>query len=265
MTNYTYSYSDSYPTYQRPAPPIENTPQLTTIESILSGRRTIPAYSLVLGLCDDQLPLVIDLTETSSGSFLIAGDSGFANTTLLHSIITSALLLNTELEANIHLISPQADSLTRFHHHPNFKISYQPDRPECAIVLEEMVSLVRSRERARRVQPYHLFFIDSLDMLWDAVDAQSKVWLNWLITYGPRYGLWVFASLETEYLHPTLYRTVDSFSSRILGNIQFPNEARYLSGLNNDNLGELVPEIEFLTYTNGQSFRTWLLPSEHDC
>jgi hypothetical protein len=231
---------------------------------VIRDQRILPAYSLLLGLCEDNLPLVLDLTEPTAGAFLIAGDSGFANTTLLHSVITSAFLLNTEHEVNVHLISPQADSLTRFHRQPGFKISYQPDRPECEIVLEEMVSLVQGRERSGKTQPIHALFIDSLDILWDSLSAQGKIWLNWITSYGAQHGLWAFATLETDFLRPELYRTVDCFSSRILGKIHMPGHAHYLSGLQRGNLHELTPELEFMAYSEGEAFNIWLLPSEND-
>jgi hypothetical protein len=263
MANYVYPIGDYAPSHIA-TPPAEIEPQLPSVEAVIKDQDILPAYSLLLGLCEDNLPLVLDLTEPTAGAFLIAGDSGFANTTLLHSMITSAFLLNTEHELNVHLISPQADSLTHFHRQRNFKISYQPGRPECEIVMEEMVSLVQSRERSRKSQPIHALFIDSLDILWDSLSAQGKIWLNWITSYGARHGLWVFATLETDYLKPELYRTVDCFPSRILGKMQMPGHAHYLSGLYQGNLHELTPELEFLALSEGQFFNIWLLPSEND-
>jgi hypothetical protein len=263
MANYTYSRTTVVPPYRRRVTTPEFQPQLPTLEQVLDGPRTIPAYSLVLGMCDDQLPLVLDLTEPASGSFLVAGDSGFANTSLLHSMIASAFYLNTENEVNLHLISPQADSLTHFHRQPIFKISYQPGKPEIELVLEEMGNLVEERKTSGRRAPYHLLFIDSLDILWDSLSSQARMWLNWLTTYSAQYGLRVIASLETDYLKPDLYRTVDCFPSRILGQIQFINDAKYLSGRQGDNLSHLTPELEFIAFTEGQAFNLLALPTEN--
>ena len=265
MANYIYPSTGSYPQYHPPSPTIECDTKLLTMEAVLGENRIVPPYSLVLGMCADQLPLVLDLSEPSSGAILIAGDSGFANTTLLHSMITSAFLLNTENEVNVHLISPQADSLKHFHRQPTFQISYQPERPECEIVLEEMVTLVQTRERTGRRRPYHTLFIDSLDLLWESLSSQGKLLINWLVTYGPMNGLWIIASLESDYLNPQLFHTVNCFPSRILGNIQFSDNANFLSGLHQQNLTALTPELEFMAYIGGQGIKLWLLPAEHDC
>jgi hypothetical protein len=263
MTTYPFPTTSSKTDY-RPAPHIELATSRLTLEAVLQSQQILPAYALVLGLCADQLPLVLDLTEPTSGAFLIASDSGFANTTLLHSILTSAFLLNTEAEVNIHLISPQADSLRRFHNQPNFKISFQPERRECEIVLEEMTSLIESRQQNRFPQPIHVLFIDSLDILWNALSPQGRVWLDWITTYGPQHGLWVFASLETDYLHPELYSLVDIFPSRVLGSIRQPGKASYLSGLNATDLTKLTPHLEYVAFSDGQSFNIQLLPAEDD-
>lgn len=258
MANYVFP-SGSQLSYRRPTPLLD--PQLPDLESVVQQQAVLPAYSLILGRCDDNLPLVLDLTEPGAGSFLIAGDSGFANTQLLHSVITSGFLLNTEYEVNLHLISPQADTLTKFHRQANFKISYQPERPEVEIVLEEMAALIESRKQRGRNMPIHVLCIDGLDILWDRLSTQGKMWLKWLVTYGPRRGLWVFAALETEYLKPELYPVVDCFPSRLLGRIQRQNHTNYLAGIQRCGLKNLVPELEFVALTGGQTFNLWLLPA----
>ncbi|MEN8240451.1 MAG: hypothetical protein ABFS17_00905 [Chloroflexota bacterium] len=263
MTAYSYPATTARTDYL-PVLNFEINPSLLTLEAVCQQQRILPAYSLVLGLCEDQLPLVLDLTEPTTGSLLIAGDSGFANTTMLHSILTSAFLLNTESEVNIHLISPQADSLTHFHNQRNFKISYQPERKECEIVLEEMTSLIESRQQRSKSDPIHVLFIDSLDILWNTLSPQARIWLNWITTYGPQHGMMVIGTLETDYLSPRLHQLVDCFPSRIMGSMRKQSQARYLAGINVSNIAELTPELEYITVSDGASFRIQLLPSEND-
>lgn len=263
MTTYAYPTTSTQTDF---IPAVKDVPAPTrpTLEDVLQQQRILPAYSLVLGMCEDQLPLILDLTEPSSGSFLIAADSGFSNTSLLHSILTSALMLNTDSEVNTHLISPQADSLTHIHNQPNFKISYQPDRKECEIVLEEMTSLIESRQHHSNPEPIHVLFIDSLDILWGNLSALGKTSLMWIATYGPQHGLYVFSTLESDYFSPKLFQLIDCFPSRILGNIKQKEQGSFLSGFPASSLTELAPETEYLTITGGVSFQIQVLPSEFD-
>jgi hypothetical protein len=251
--------------------PIQLTPsainnQLAThrpsLEAVLTQQRRLPSFSLLLGLCEDELPLVLDLTDPRCGAFLIAGDNGFDNTTLMHSLLTAAFKANRETEVSLHLISPHADDLLYFHRQPSFKISYEPYRPEIEVVLEEMVNLVSSRRNSGQITPVHLFAIDGLDLLWQALGPQARLRLDWLIEHGPAAGLWVIASIESSYVSKNIHSTLNLFPSRILGRISQPNLARYLSGLSRSYLSDLAPGVQYFVRTGGHSFKIWMLQSE---
>jgi len=193
---------------------------------------------------------------------LIASDSGFENTALMHSLITAAFKANREDEVYVHLISPHADDLLYFHWQPNFKISYDPFRPEIEIVLEEMVNMVSERRRSHQMTPVHLFAIDGLDILQQALSAQAKLRLDWLIEHGPEVGFWTFATIESTYISPAMSPVLNLFHSRILGRITQPNLARSLSGLSRSYLYDLHNGLEYFVRTMGESFNIWMLQSE---
>lgn len=234
-----------------------------SLETVLSEQEGLPPYSLLLGLCTDELPLVLDLTESSGGAFLIAGDSGFDNTTLVHSILSAACLANSPANLSVHLISPHADDLLQFHRLPHFKISFEPYRPEIAVVLEEMVNLVQSRSRTGVTAPVHVFAVDGLDLLWQALTPAGRMHLDWLIEHGPAVGVWVFATIESTYISKAIAPTIDLFDSRILGPVSQPNLARYLSGLGRSYLADLEPGEQYLVRTHGNSFTIWMLQSDN--
>ena len=245
-----------------PAQTLQLATHRPSLEEVLNQQRSLPSFSLLLGLCEDALPLVLDLTDPSSGAFLIAGDNGFDNTTLMHSLLTAAFKVNRVSEVSLHLISPHADDLLYFHRQPSFKISYEPYRPEIEIVLEEMVNLVSSRNHSGQITPVHLFAIDGLDLLWQALGPQARLRLDWLIEHGPAAGLWVFASIESTYISKNLNATLNLFPSRILGRISQPNLARYLSGLSRSYLSDLISGVQYFVRTGGHSFKIWALQSE---
>jgi hypothetical protein len=235
---------------------------LPSLETMLADQRHLPPYSLFMGICEDGLPLVLDFLEPASGSFLIASDSGFDNTALMHSLITATIKANHEDEVFVHLISPHADDLLYFHWQPNFKISYDPFRPEVEVVLEEMVNLVAERQRGGQITPVHMFAIDGLDILQQALSAQSKIRLDWLIEHGPEVGFWTFATIESTYISPAMGPVLELFASRILGRISQPNLARSLSGLSRSYLYDLHNGLEYFVRTMGHSFNIWMLQSE---
>ncbi|MFN2145592.1 MAG: hypothetical protein ACK2T7_09575, partial [Anaerolineales bacterium] len=125
--------------YRLRTPRLED--RFPSLEEILASQDELPALSLILGLGEDGVPLVVDLEDPEGSAFLIASDDGFDNTALLHNLITAALKGNHPEELFVHLISPHADDLTYFHHQPHFRLSYQPFHPGTPIVIEEMVKL----------------------------------------------------------------------------------------------------------------------------
>lgn len=236
--------------------------KLPSLEEVLEEFHPFPAYSILLGLCEDGLPLILDLTDPSAGSFLIAGDKAHSNFDLLYSLLTSAYLVNTAEEVNLHLISPLADKLLELHKQPAFKISFHPARPECEIVVEEMVNLVHQRQGTMELQPIHVLAVDGLARLFQTLSPESKYWFNWLVENGPEVGLWVIATLESGKAMRLPNGTIDAFPSRILGHIQSQRAARSLSGLSRNRLDDLIPGEQFYVRSVNGSHIMWLLQSE---
>lgn len=233
-----------------------------TLEEALDELHPLPAYSLLLGLCEDGVPLILDLTDPYCGSFLIAGDNDQTNFHLLYSLLTSGYKINTPMEVNLHLISPKADELFKLQKQRNFKIGFDPVRPECEIVVEEMVNLVHQRQGTLDIQPIHILAIDGLDRLFQTLSPEAQRWFTWLQENGPEAGLWIFASIESRRIQKKHYSAIDGFPSRILGNIQSPRLARILSGSSRNRLDDLIPDEQFLVQTKSEAHKIWLLATE---
>ncbi len=251
------SNSYNYPIFREPEP-IE----VPTLEEVLDELDPIPAYSLLIGLCEDGIPLILDLTDPRAGAFLIVSDDGSTNSTLLYNILTGAYKINTEEEVNLHLISPEADDLINLHKQPNLKICLNPARPEIEIVIEEMVNLVHQRQGTREVQPIHILAVDRLDRLFQTLSMEAQLWLNWLLEFGTEVGLWIIATIPSNLIKKTHYGLIEGFPSRILGPIQFPRMTRYLSGMSKEKLNDLVLDEQFLVKTDSGLNPIWMLQTE---
>lgn len=236
--------------------------EVPTLEEVLDKLHSLPAYSLILGISEDGMPLILDLSDPYCGSFLIASDNGFTNFHLLYSLLTSGYKINTPAEVNLHLISPQVNELIELHRQPSFKIGFDPARPECEIVVEEMVNLIHQRQGTLDIQPIHILAIDGLDLLFQTLSSESQRWFTWLVENGPEAGLWIFASIESRRIRKPHYSVIDGFPSRILGNIQSPRLTRTLSDLSRNRLDDLIPGEQFLVRSEGESHKIWLLPTE---
>ncbi len=255
-------FPEGIETFEYPIISRTNLAEIPLLEEVLENLHPLPVYSVLLGLCEDGLPVILDLTDPSAGAFLIAGDNGFANFALLYSILTTPYKVNTEKEVNLHMISTQADDLIELHRQPHFKISFDPSRPECEIVIEEMVNLVHHRQGSGEIQPIHILAIDGLDLLFQTLSMEAQSWFKWLLQFGPEAGVWIFATIESNCVNNTHYGVIESFPSRILGNIKSPQMARYLSGMSRDNLNDLTQESQFFMRSGGGSFNMWMLATD---
>ena len=257
-------FPEGIETFEYPINSKTNLAEIPLLDEVLEDLHPLPAYSLLLGLCEDGMPVILDLTDPSAGAFLIAGDNSFANFALLYSILTTACKVNTEEEVNLHMISTQADNLIELHRQQHFKISFDPSRPECEIVIEEMVNLVHHRQGSGEIQPIHILAIDGLDLLFQTLSMEAQSWFNWLLQFGPEAGVWIFATIESSCVNNTHYGVIESFPSRILGNIKSPQMARYLSGMRKDNLDDLIQESQFFMRSSGGSFKMWMLDADEN-
>ncbi len=74
-----------------PAPP-------ANLRTIIQETGPFPAASVILGVCEDGLPFMLDLLDHSSGSLLVAGDRRTGKTTLLKTMLASAAYINNPQE-----------------------------------------------------------------------------------------------------------------------------------------------------------------------
>ena len=71
----------------RPLPVFPNT---STLASSIAQPAGLPGGSLMLGLAEDGLPVLLDLYDPAPGPLLVAGDGGSGKTALLQSLARAA-------------------------------------------------------------------------------------------------------------------------------------------------------------------------------
>jgi hypothetical protein len=225
------------------------------LEKIFKYHSPLPAYSIFLGLCDDNVPLVLDLTDTYTGSFLIAGDDDASNFKILSTLLTAAYCFNSAKEVNIDLISSQLDDFLRLLKTPHLNLCLKPQQIETSIAIEELVNLCYQRRKGETLIPFHLVSIDGLDELIKNVDSQIRKLIAWLIENGPEVGVYVIATIESNRIIPSHFPLVECFPSRILNAVSNTWMARYLSGMRVPNLSDLTPGLDVVVFTGNKQKR----------
>ena len=71
------------------------TPPVPLLREVLARLNPCPSYSMLMGVCDDDLPLLLDLSNPAAGSVLVVSDVQYGNTLFVKTMLASAYTLNT--------------------------------------------------------------------------------------------------------------------------------------------------------------------------
>ncbi|MDH5607730.1 MAG: hypothetical protein OEY93_12685 [Anaerolineae bacterium] len=231
---------------------------LPDLAGVIKENRPFPPFSMLLGIHQDGSPHLENLASGLSSSFLIAGDHSFANTYLLHGILSGAAQLNPPDEVNIHMISPRQDGFKAAALYEHFKIHYDPFEPQAEILIEEMAHLAVERRLQRQPLPFHILAVDGLDKLLRSLSAAGRAKLLWLLDFAGRAGFWVIATLETQAVHKADWQMVHAFQGRILGQVQSLRLEQAFSGRDDLALHTLIPGVEAVICNQGACTRVWV-------
>jgi hypothetical protein len=148
----------------------------------------------MLGLCDDDLPLLLDMGEADPGGLLLTGDSALGIGLLLKSILVSGCLLNPPELLNLSLISSRPDFFGALEREPHLRINFHTGSREAALLIEEFASLVDERHASGASAPIQVLAVDGLCELLSALDEHQQRLMEWAPAAGPAVGAWVIAA-----------------------------------------------------------------------
>jgi len=222
-------------------------------------RRTIPdlgplpRYSSIIGVCEDGLPLLFDLSNPTVGCILIYGGVQTTKNQLLKSILHSASLLNTPREVNYYVVSPDPGrfaELVDYDHCSGVFSSYERSARELII---ELATIAEQRKSGRHTGAVIILAIDDLYTFLKNREFEVDIHLKWLLKHGPNNGVWCIGTLQPEYLSKLNSDHLSSFKTRLIAN-------SYPLALNSGNK-QSYPGIQSDTFTaqiGDQSIHFWI-------
>jgi hypothetical protein len=237
-------------------PPVRNEYQATTIElgfdAVIEQISPLPAYSLLIGVCEDGTPLILDLQSPSSGPILLVSDNRFGNRQLLRSMLLSACRLNTGQDVNIHLVTPNVRAYPKLVRQPHFIQAF--DRRDMAswILVEEFVRLGRERQMGMEAYPMQIFAIDEIDLLLQDFEKELLQQFQWLLEVGPEVNIWVAATLSANHVHRRWQPLLKSFRTQIFGRIESPDISTQLAGKPFLDLADNIPGVDCTVRSDGE-------------
>lgn len=217
------TFPQSYPATPGKAPlplkGVQEVPEAISLIDALHEFLPLPPLQLLLGLCEDGLPLLFDLSQPNSAPLLFTADSAVALGVHFKSTLFSACLLNEATDLNMHLISDRPRFYGALERQPHFLINFHLQSPEAGILLEEMANLVDARRQGSEPWPVQLLAIDGLADFAAALNANHLALLRWLVEAGPEQGVWILAAQSGPRLSSLAPDLLALFPTRVDGRL----------------------------------------------
>lgn len=242
-----------------PARTSRNT-QVVTTGQLIRNALPVPHGSILLGLCRDRLPFLIELTEPAIGAILVASDEGQGKTHQLQIIVDSALRMNAPKDFQVFILTSNPDEWnSTFHSNQSRKYLqgmtswYAADAPA---LIDTALQLAESRRQGDLMGARILFILDDLERV-NELPYETQINLHWLLEYGPQSNVWMIAAVKAG-LAGSLRYWIDVFRTRIIGRVLSQENASILA-TKKEVLADCLSPGEFKVWT-GHDWRSYRLP-----
>lgn len=213
-------------------------------EQVINQLIPLPKTSMLLGVCEDGFPLMLEFDNQDLGALLIAGDNWYGNQLHLDRMVRSAGNLNTREEIKIHLISRHLEQHSELIQTAISGQVFNPLDIGSQILVEELIRLVKERLRGKDSEMVQLLAVDELDMLVNEFDDNSIKQFHWLLRNGPSQRIWVVATLASNQMNRKFKALLDCFNVKAFGRIESPTESIQIAGKPFIDLSRQIPGVE---------------------
>jgi hypothetical protein len=228
-------------------------PALPTLSEVLSELGPLPREALFLGIAEDGLPVLLDLSDPAPGPLLVAGDENTGKTTFLKTVVHAAAELHERESLQFGVITAHPEEWDLENELPNSAGVY-PVYDNSA--MDFILGLTAWAHNNRGSRQAVLLLIDDLESI-AKLDFDSRQNLRWLLLRGPNRRVWPMATLNAGRFGKSL-EWLESFRTRIFGRIHHIGTARDLSRTPNANLENIVAGTQFAMRENNDWLNFWI-------
>jgi hypothetical protein len=212
-----------------------------SLVDLINQNPDLPPQSIILGVCEDGLPLALDLFDPAPGALLVMGDVRADQLDLLHFAVTSSVSRNSPRAVQFLVISHQPETWQSWISYSGYDrycitvTSAQGDQVGDWIV--RLADWTEQRRLGQRSGPPILLIIDTLAFL-PHLPYDIRLNFDWMIKEGPQAQIWPLAAISTDLAISLSPRMLRSFQSRFIGSIEKAEVYQRLSGMDEQQTAE---------------------------
>jgi len=187
-------YTPPFAQQDEPSADILSSPLSHLIERLAP----LPPFTTIVGICDDGLPLLLDLSDPTPGAILIHGHDERGEGRLLQLILASASALNPVQRFNFLLITPDPEPYLHLSALPHCRGIFSSYGRRAAEAVIELTQLADERRSGRNLGAAWVLAIEHLNTLVQYQGYEVLSHLRWLVQFGPQSGIRPVASLTHQ-------------------------------------------------------------------
>lgn len=253
--------SNSNKSVRTKKPPVELIEYLNisnSLRAFIDQAESFAPYSVILGKCDDGLPLTMELSNPAPGSILITGDQESGKTQLLNTIMQSAILLNYPDRLKIHLITGESNPFNGLLQDSSSPEIHTPGSEETYQLIKSLVELIDERRLTPNNSSAMILAIDDLQQMTSSLNKERLATLFKLVRHGPRNGIWTIATIHTNQFPDVHHRMIEAFKTLLTGKIASVRMASSITGDNHSPALDLVSGSQFCIPVKDNWLKFWI-------
>jgi hypothetical protein len=229
-----------------------------SMDSLLQQRQGFTRGSVIIGICEDGLPFILNLHSDPPASILVAGDPGSGKTRLLRSILASATIINQPEDVRFFIASPKPQAFADLVHTAHCAGSVRSRSSEARMVVNHLLELADRRQYRDDHGPALLFVIDDLADFVHGLDEPTYWGFEWLVRIGAQVRIWVIAAQSSASMSWVDNDLLESFPLHVLGNLASQHDLLAFTGNAYLNLQPLVQGRQFYVPCDDTWLRIWI-------
>lgn len=220
----------------------------------------LPLLTAVLGLSEDDRPVLLNFAEEDMSHILIAGDTGAGKTALLRTMAVSLALKNRQSRLQLLFIQPKNGEpitidLAPLDYLPHMLTTLITDPEEATDTLQFLCHELHYRQEQSTTSPVIVVFIDHLVTLLESGVTGLIAALTELLQQGAGVGIHLVLGTRRPH-HDLLDRALHAhLPVRLVGQVTSRREARAASGLEDSRAEYLLGQGDFLAIGTGDVLR----------